>query len=46
MTTELKQMHTAERAHWHETHVIQLPARAARLVPVSSLPSGEVADRG
>lgn len=42
MTTELKQAHTAERAHWHETHVIQLPARAARLVPVATLPSGEV----
>ena len=46
MTSELKQTHTTERAHWYETHVTQLPARAARLVPISSLPSGEVADRG
>jgi len=40
--SELNLPHTAERAHWTETHVIQLPARAARLTPISSLPSGEV----
>ena len=45
MTSELNRTHTAERAHWHETHVINLPARPARLVPVASLPSGEVVRR-
>ena len=41
-TSELNLPHSAERAHWHETHVIQLPARAARLVPLATLPSGKV----
>lgn len=35
----------AERAGWHETHVIDLPARSACTVPLDALPSSEAVKR-
>jgi len=45
MTSELNLSLIAERAHWHETHVFELPARTARFVPVASLPSSDTVRR-
>ena len=36
---------TAAPAHWHETHVLALPERAARTVPLHTLPSSAAVQR-
>lgn len=47
MTTlpQVPQHDAAPPAHWHKTHVLSLPARDPRTVPLADLPSSDVVKR-